>query len=41
MDIENHFPGRENMDFLFNSNIVNFLLKINGGETEAQILVFL
>ena len=29
------------MDLLFNSDIVNFLLKTDGRETEGQILMFL
>ena len=33
--------GRENMDLLFNSDIMNLLLKPMGGETEDVILLFL
>ena len=33
--------GRENMDLLFSSDMVNLLLKPMGGETEDLILLFL
>ena len=33
-------PVRENMNLLFNCDIVNPLLKTNGGETEGLILFF-
>ena len=33
-------PVRENMNLLFNCDIVNLLLNTNGGETEGLILLF-
>ena len=35
------FHGREGHVLAFNSDIVNSLLKINGGKTEGLILLFL
>ena len=35
------FPGRGEYDLLFDDDIVNLLLKSNGGETEGLILLFL
>ena len=35
------FRGVENMDLLFNSDIVNFLLKTNGGRHRRLNLIFL
>ena len=32
-------PGRGRHDLLFNSDIVNLLLKANGGDTEGLILL--
>ena len=39
--VRDRFPGRQNIYLFFNSDIVNFLLKTNGGETEIPILLFL
>ena len=35
------FPGREEYDLLFDVDIVNLLLKSNGGEAEYLMLPFL
>ena len=39
--VQDRFPVRENMHLLSDSDIVNLLLKTNGGETEGLILLFL
>ena len=35
------FPVRTEFNFIFNTDIVNTLFKINGGEAESLILLFL
>ena len=35
------FPEGTNKNFLFNSDIKNILLKISGGETEPNFVIFL
>ena len=39
--VQDRFPVRENMYLLFDSDIVNLLLKTIEGETEGLILLFL
>ena len=38
--VRDRFLGEENMDLLFNSDIVNILLKTDGEEKEGLILLF-
>ena len=39
--VRDRFAGEENLNLLFDSDIVNLLLKTNGGETEDLISLFL
>ena len=39
--VEGRFPGRESIYLLFISDVVNFLFKTSGGETQGLILLFL
>ena len=41
VEFRDYFPGGYDKYLLVNSDVVNFLLKTNGGETEGVILLLL